>query len=136
MGPPKPIPASARANPAKSTSPRPAAVCAHLLRHVALTWAKTDDDLRGVVQEMWAFANTLEEGVVSDAAARLRNAEEALRQALERGASDEELKKLMEELRAAMNQFLQALAEEMRKNPQMARPMDQNMSRQLRSQDL
>jgi Domain of unknown function (DUF4175) len=29
----------------------------------------------------------------------------------------------------------QALAEEMRKNPQMARPLDQN-SRQLRSQDL
>ena len=100
-----------------------------------LAQAKTDDDLRDVVQAMWTFANTLEEGIVSDAEARLRNAQEALRQALERGASDEEIKKLTDELRAALNQFLQALAEEMRKNPQMARPLDQN-TRQLRSQDL
>ena len=54
----------------------------------------------------------------------LRNAQEALRQALEQGATDEEIKKLTDELRAALNQFLQALAEEMRKNPQMARPLD------------
>jgi uncharacterized protein (TIGR02302 family) len=100
-----------------------------------LAQASSDDSLRDVVNAMWAFANTLEEGNVSDAEARLRNAQEALRQALERGATDEELKKLMDELRAALNQFLQALAEEMRKNPQMARPLDQN-SRQLRSQDL
>src|SRR5208282_2113223 len=100
-----------------------------------LAQSNTDDQLRDVVQAMWTFANTLEEGVVSDAEARLRQAQEALRQALDRGASDEEIKKLTEELRAALNQFLQALAEEMRKNPQMARPLDQN-SRQLRSQDL
>ncbi len=100
-----------------------------------LAQANTDDGLRDVVQAMWNFATTLEEGNVSDAEARLRNAQEALRQALEKGASDEEIKKLTEELRAALNQFLQALAEEMRKNPQMARPLDQN-SRQLRSQDL
>jgi uncharacterized protein (TIGR02302 family) len=100
-----------------------------------LAQATNDDGLRDVVNAMWTFANTLEEGNVSDAEARLRNAQEALRQALERGASDEELKKLMDELRAALNQFLQALAEEMRKNPQMARPLDQN-ARQLRSQDL
>jgi uncharacterized protein (TIGR02302 family) len=105
----------------------------------ALYWqlaqAKSDDDLREVVKEMWAYATMLEDGNMSDAAARLRNAEEALRNALERGASDEELKRLMDELRAAMNQFLQALAEEMRKNPQMARPLDPN-TRMLRSQDL
>ena len=59
-----------------------------------------------------------------------------MRQALERGASDEEIKKLTEELRAALDKFLQALAEEMRKNPQMARPLDPNSMRQLRAQDL
>jgi hypothetical protein len=41
----------------------------------------------------------------------LRQAQEALRQALERGATDEELKKLMDELRAALDKFMQALAE-------------------------
>jgi uncharacterized protein (TIGR02302 family) len=53
----------------------------------------------------------------------------------ERGASEEEIKRLMDELRAALDKFLQALAEEMRKNPQLARPLDPN-ARQLRSQDL
>jgi uncharacterized protein (TIGR02302 family) len=100
-----------------------------------LSQAKNDDDLREVVKQMWAYATMLEDGNMSDAAARLKNAEEALRNALERGASDEEIKRLMDELRAAMDQFLQALAEELRKNPDMARPLDPNM-RELRSQDL
>ena len=48
-----------------------------------------------------------------------------MRQALERGATDEEIKKLTDELRAALDKFMQALAEQMRKNPQqLARPLD------------
>ncbi|MGZ3409784.1 MAG: TIGR02302 family protein [Xanthobacteraceae bacterium] len=101
-----------------------------------LVQAKTDDDLRDVVHRLWSMATQLEDGNVSDAEARLRQAQDALRQALERGASDEEIKKLTEELRAAMDKFLQALAEEMRRNPQQnARRMDPN-SRMLRQQDL
>ncbi len=92
-----------------------------------LAQAKTDDHLRDVVQRLWSMATQLEDGNVSDAEARLRQAQDALRQALERGASDEEIKKLTEELRAALDKFLQALAEEMRKNPQQkARRIDPN----------
>jgi uncharacterized protein (TIGR02302 family) len=100
-----------------------------------LTRAKSDDALRDVVVRLWDMAVRLEDGNISDAEAALRAAQEALRQALERGASEEEIRKLTEELRAALDKFLQALAEEMRKNPQMARPMDPN-ARNLRSQDL
>ncbi|MEZ5787787.1 MAG: TIGR02302 family protein [Xanthobacteraceae bacterium] len=100
-----------------------------------LARAKSDDDLREVVNELWAMATQLEDGDVSSAEAQLRAAQERLRQALERGASEEEIKRLMDELRAALDKFLQTLAEEMRKNPQMARPLDRNM-RALRSQDL
>ena len=100
-----------------------------------LTRAKSDDALRDVVARLWDMAVQIEDGNVSDAEAALRAAQEALRQALERGASEEEIKKLTEDLRAALDKFLQAMAEEMRKNPQMARPMDPN-ARQLRSQDL
>lgn len=100
-----------------------------------LARAKSDGDLREVVNELWAMATQLEDGDVSDAEAQLRAAQERLRQALERGASEEEIKQLMDELRAALDKFLQALAEEMRKNPQLARPLDPN-ARQLRSQDL
>jgi len=101
-----------------------------------LTNAKSDDQLRGVVARLWGMAVTIEDGQLSDAEAALRQAQDALRQALERGATDEEIKKLTEELRAALDKFMQALAEQMRKNPQqLARPLDQN-TRMLRSQDL
>src|SRR3984957_11205377 len=66
----------------------------------SLVRAKTDDDLRDVAARLWSMAVQLEDGDISDAQANLRNAEEALRQALERGASDEELKALMDQLRA------------------------------------
>lgn len=101
-----------------------------------LTNARTDERLRDVAARMWAMAVAIEDGNVSDAEQALRQAQEALRQALERGASDEELKKLMDQLRAALNQFMQALAEEARKNPQqLARPLDRN-ARVLTPQDL
>jgi uncharacterized protein (TIGR02302 family) len=101
-----------------------------------LEGAKTDDSLREVVARLWDMAVHIEDGNISDAERALRQAQEALRQALDRGASDEELKKLMENLRAAMDKFMQTLAEQLRKNPeQMARPLDPN-TRVLREQDL
>ncbi|HVZ53111.1 MAG TPA: TIGR02302 family protein [Pseudolabrys sp.] len=101
-----------------------------------LEHARTDDQLRDVVARLWDMALQIEDGNVSHAEQALRQAEDALRQALERGASDEELKKLMDNLRAAMDKFLQSLAEEMRKNPQqLSRPLDRN-TRTLSQQDL
>jgi uncharacterized protein (TIGR02302 family) len=101
-----------------------------------LTNAKSDDDLREVVTRLWSMAVTIEDGLISDAEAALRAAQEALRQALERGASDEEIKRLTDQLRAALDRFMQALAEEMRKNgQQLARPLDRN-AREIRPQDL
>jgi len=100
-----------------------------------LDHAKTDDQLREVVGRLWDMALQLEDASVSQAEQGLRQAQDALRQALERGASDEELKKLMDQLRAAMDKYLQALAEEMRKNPQaLTRPLDRN-TRMLSQRD-
>lgn len=98
--------------------------------------ARTDDQLREVVGRMWDMAVTLEDGNMSDAERALRAAQDALRQALERGASEDEIKKLMEQLRAAIDRYLQALAEQMKRNPdQASRPLDPN-ARELRPQDL
>src|SRR5262249_45995741 len=98
--------------------------------------AKTDDALREVVARLWSMAVNIEDGNISDAEQALRAAQEALRQALERGANDEEIKRLTDELRAALDKFMQALAEQLRKNPQqLARPLDPN-TRVLRPQDL
>jgi uncharacterized protein (TIGR02302 family) len=101
-----------------------------------LAHAKNDDSLRQVVTRLWDMAVNLEDGNVSDAQQALRNAEDALRQALERGASDEEIKRLTDDLRAALDKFMQALADQLRQNPQqLARPLDPNAQR-MRPQDL
>jgi uncharacterized protein (TIGR02302 family) len=98
--------------------------------------ARTDDAMRAVVASMWALAVTIEDGNITDVDKALRAAQEALRQALERGASDEEIKKLTENLRAALDNFMRQLAEQLRNNPQqLARPLDPN-TRILRQQDL
>jgi uncharacterized protein (TIGR02302 family) len=107
------------------------------LRNVfwSLVRAKTDDDLRDVVAQLWSMAVGIEDGDISDAQQALRNAEEALRQALDRGATDQELKALMDQLRAAMDRFMQAMAEQLKNSQQLARPLSPN-SRMLSQRDL
>jgi len=98
--------------------------------------ARTDDAKRAVVASLWALAVTIEDGDISDVEKALRAAEEALKQALERGASDEEIRKLTENLRAAMDKYLRQLAEQMKRNPQeLARPLDPN-TKMLTQRDL
>jgi uncharacterized protein (TIGR02302 family) len=92
----------------------------------SLVHAQNDDDLRDVTAQLWQMAVGLEDGNVSDAQANLRNAEEALRQALDRGASDKEIKKLMDQLRAAMDRFMQSMQEQLRNKQELARPLDRN----------
>ena len=98
--------------------------------------ARTDDAMRAVVASLWALAVTIEDGDITDVDKALRAAQEALKQALERGASDEEIKKLTENLRAALDNFMRQLAQQQRNNPQqLARPLDPN-TKVLRQQDL
>jgi uncharacterized protein (TIGR02302 family) len=98
--------------------------------------ARTDDAMREVVASLWALAVTIEDGDITDVDKALRAAQEALKQALERGASDEEIKKLTENLRAALDNFMRQLAEQLHNNPQaLARPLDPN-TRVMRQQDL
>lgn len=98
--------------------------------------ARTDVAKRDVVASLWALAVTIEDGNITDVDKALRAAQEALKQALERGASDEEIKKLTENLRAALDNFMRQLAEQLRNNPQqLARPLDPN-TRVMRQQDL
>ncbi len=98
--------------------------------------ARTDDALREVVASLWALAVTIEDSNISDVDKALRAAQEALKQALERGASDEEIKKLTDNLRAALDNYLRQLAEQFRNNPQqLSRPLDPN-TKTLSQQDL
>jgi uncharacterized protein (TIGR02302 family) len=108
------------------------------LRSVAdqLARANTKDTLRETVDSLWALAVTIEDGNATDAEKALQAAQDALKQALERGASDEEIKKLTQDLRAALNDYLRQLAQQLRNNPQqLARPLDPN-TKVMSEQDL
>ncbi|WP_428698664.1 TIGR02302 family protein [Stappia sp.] len=100
-----------------------------------LVAAQDDEQLRAVVDLLWELALNIEDGDLSMAERALRDAQEALRKALEEGASDEEIARLTEELRKALGDYMQALAEQMRQNPQAMQPMDPN-AQNLRPQDL
>ncbi|MGH6861025.1 MAG: TIGR02302 family protein [Phyllobacterium sp.] len=103
--------------------------------HSRLDLAKSDDQLRGVVAYMWQVARGIEDGTLSDAERRLRQAQEALKQAIEQGASQEEIEKRMAELRSAMNDYLREFAQKAQKNPNMAQMPDPN-AQELRQEDI
>jgi uncharacterized protein (TIGR02302 family) len=62
---------------------------------------------------LWDTALRIEDGDMSLAERSLRDAQQRLADALERGASDQEISQLSEELRRAMDRYLQAMAEQM-----------------------
>ncbi|SLN26537.1 TIGR02302 family protein [Oceanibacterium hippocampi] len=65
------------------------------------------------VQEiLWETALRIEDGNVSLAERALRSAQERLQEALARNAPDDEIERLIDELRQAMEEFMQALAEQ------------------------
>lgn len=98
----------------------PDAGCYLGLRSLALQLeaARTDDALREVVGSMWAFAVTIEDdGVAGSVNAALRSAQDALKQALERGASEDEIKALTRKLREAMAGKVRDVARRAEQNP-------------------
>lgn len=99
--------------------------------------ARNDDDLRSAADLIWEMALRIEEGDLSDAERELRAAQQALREAMNRGASEEEIKRLMDQLRAAMDRFLREFAEQQRRNPENQQSQDRNnRDREITSQDL
>ncbi|MBX3536247.1 MAG: TIGR02302 family protein [Chelatococcus sp.] len=83
-----------------------------------LAGAKSDEDLLEVAEFLWTMALQIEDGDLSQAERDLRAAQEALRQALERGASPEEIARLTQELRQALNRFLNEFAQQQMRQQQ------------------
>jgi uncharacterized protein (TIGR02302 family) len=91
--------------------------------------ARTDDDLREVVDFLWEMAVRVEDGDLPQAQRELKQAQQALREAMERGASSEELKKLMDDLRQALEKYLREYAQ---KTP----PRDGDQGQTINKRDL
>ncbi len=70
---------------------------------------RTDDELRGVVDMLWSLALTVENDRAPQAENDLRAAEQALREAIARGESEEEIARKSEELRAALDNMLEQM---------------------------
>jgi uncharacterized protein (TIGR02302 family) len=97
---------------------------------------KSRAGLRSVIDQLWHVALRLEDGgSLSAAEQRLRDAQEQLSKALENGASDEEIQRLMQELRQALAEFMQQMQKQAENQP----PMDMqgmNPNQILRQEDL
>ena len=94
------------------------------VRH-ALGAASGDADLIGVADSLWAMALQIEDGDASKAERDLRAAEQKLREALDRGASDEEIRQLMKELRDAAQRFASEMARQQPQDDAAQQPMDE-----------
>ena len=70
-----------------------------------------------IAQALWDIAVLIEDGRLSDALERLRQAQDRLAEAIRNGATDEEIAQLMQELREAMDEYMRRLAEENQQDP-------------------
>ncbi|HZK92165.1 MAG TPA: TIGR02302 family protein [Stellaceae bacterium] len=107
------------------------------LRLAALRLRQNDAEaaIAAVVPLLWDTALRIEDGHMSLAENELRRAQQALQDALAKGASDQEIDRLMLDLKDALNRYLQALAEDMRNHPEEdASPVDP--SKMLTERDL
>lgn len=76
-------------------------------------------------KELWDLALLLEEGDLQSAMERLQRAQDRLDEAIRNGADQAEIEQLMQELREALNDYMQELAEEAERNPDSQ--LSQNM---------
>jgi uncharacterized protein (TIGR02302 family) len=92
---------------------------------------RTPEAIDSVQDMLWDTALRIEDGTLSLAEADLRELQRRLQDALARDASDEEIRKLTEQLREALDRLFEALAEQLQRMlengemPEMA-PLDPN----------
>ena len=92
--------------------------------------------MTSVVDLLWDIALRIEDGDLSLAERNLRAAQEALERALADDAPDQVIEELMNELRQALNEFLQALSETARNQPELVPEIGNSDLQLLRPRDL
>ncbi len=70
-----------------------------------------------LVQALWDAAVLIEDGGLDDALARMQRAQDRLSEAMKNGASPDEIRKLMDELRDATDDYMQMLADRQEADP-------------------
>jgi uncharacterized protein (TIGR02302 family) len=80
------------------------------IRH-RLANIRSEEEKEPSMSLMWDMAVALDEGELADALEALRAAQDALADAIRRGASEEEIQELMDRMRQAMARYMQQLAQ-------------------------
>jgi uncharacterized protein (TIGR02302 family) len=99
---------------------------------------RLNDDEKSVAeveQLLWDTALRVEDGSMSLAEREMRRLQQELQDALAKNAPDNEIERLMRELQQALDRYLQALAENLTRNPDQAE-QSVDPSRVLTSRDL
>jgi uncharacterized protein (TIGR02302 family) len=102
----------------------------------SLTAAQSKAELIEVADFLWGMALQIENGDLSDAERALRAAEKELSDAIERKAPEEEIKKLTENLQAAMDKFLNELAQKQQRDDQKGADDQSSPSKTISRKDL
>jgi uncharacterized protein (TIGR02302 family) len=89
-----------------------------------------------MAEDLWALAIELEEGVLADALARMRRAQDRLNEAMKNGASSAEIAELMEELRRATEEYLEQLQRQQAQEGEGEGQQPQGESMQMTQDDL
>ena len=88
-----------------------------------------------ITAALWDLAIQLEDGDVGDALERMRRAQERLSQAMRDGASEQEISRLMQELREATRDYLRQLSRQAEANGETMEPGEMPEDMMTLSQD-
>ena len=88
------------------------------------------------VDQLWSIALRIEDGDLPEAERELKSAQDALSQALEKNASPEEIKQLVDNLREALSKYMQALAQQAQDKGNMAKQDNKNGDQLVSQQEL
>ncbi|MFW6076215.1 MAG: TIGR02302 family protein [Hyphomicrobiales bacterium] len=95
------------------------------------------DDKKEVVDLLWEIAVSIEDGDLSDALKELQALREELQEALAEGAPPEQIAELMDELREALDRYLEAMARQMQEAMERGELEPQSgTGQEMRAQDL
>ncbi|MBB4009289.1 TIGR02302 family protein [Allorhizobium taibaishanense] len=102
--------------------------------HARMQLASTPDAMKDTADYLWEIALGIDDGDLSLAEKKLSDAQQKLSDALARNAPDAEVKKLMDDVRQAMQEYMKALAE--RQQPQNGQQNQQSAQKVLTQRDL
>ena len=103
----------------------------HRLAGRQITRSVLDD----TIEQLWHTALRIEDGALSDAEKNLRDIQDKLAKALEEGASDEEIRQLMQEMREAFQEFAEQMQKQNADQNQQQSGNDQNQE-QMSAEDI